>query len=109
MTDDENFLFIMIRQPPRSTLFPYTTLIRSAAVALRHPSLVGACVERGWEVIGHGLDMDHLHHEGLAEADEKHLIDEIGRAHVELQSPCNLLSSLLLEKIHVEIGEVPYY
>jgi len=25
--------FLMIRRPPRSTLFPYTTLFRSAAVA----------------------------------------------------------------------------
>src|SRR3712207_8281954 len=27
----------MIRRPPRSTLFPYTTLFRSAAVAVGHP------------------------------------------------------------------------
>src|SRR2546422_5414724 len=28
----------MIRRPPRSTLFPYTTLFRSLAPARRHPS-----------------------------------------------------------------------
>src|SRR3712207_7043245 len=28
------FFFLMIRRPPRSTLFPYTTLFRSAEVAL---------------------------------------------------------------------------
>src|SRR3712207_8774888 len=28
------FFFLMIRRPPRSTLFPYTTLFRSAGVAL---------------------------------------------------------------------------
>src|SRR3712207_8798484 len=28
------FIFLMIRRPPRSTLFPYTTLFRSAASAL---------------------------------------------------------------------------
>src|SRR5688572_33361582 len=28
------FFFVMIRRPPRSTLFPYTTLFRSAAFAL---------------------------------------------------------------------------
>src|SRR2546422_5213282 len=28
----------MIRRPPRSTLFPYTTLFRSLAVALDHPA-----------------------------------------------------------------------
>src|SRR5215813_14284779 len=27
------FFFLMIRRPPRSTLFPYTTLFRSASVA----------------------------------------------------------------------------
>src|SRR5256885_12008474 len=30
------FFFLMIRRPPRSTLFPYTTLFRSAGVALAH-------------------------------------------------------------------------
>src|SRR2546429_4232641 len=29
------FFFLMIRRPPRSTLFPYTTLFRSSAVAAR--------------------------------------------------------------------------
>src|SRR5437899_7821226 len=29
-----NFFFLMIRRPPRSTLFPYTTLFRSSAGAL---------------------------------------------------------------------------
>src|SRR5438094_5683771 len=30
------FFFLMIRRPPRSTLFPYTTLFRSSAGANRH-------------------------------------------------------------------------
>src|SRR5205085_11901373 len=33
--DDASFFFLMIRRPPRSTLFPYTTLFRSAPVAPR--------------------------------------------------------------------------
>lgn len=37
----------------------------NAAVAARYPSLVRECVARGWELIGHGLDMDHLHYEGM--------------------------------------------
>src|SRR5256885_7506017 len=49
----------MIRRPPRSTLFPYTTLFRSAAVAQRPPvpvevvhaqaarALVGAATSQG--------------------------------------------------------------
>src|SRR5436305_8857527 len=30
------FFFLMLRRPPRSTLFPYTTLFRSDAVDRRH-------------------------------------------------------------------------
>jgi allantoinase len=43
----------------------------NAAVATRHPSLIRACVDRGWEIVAGGLDMDHLHYEGLAEAEER--------------------------------------
>ena len=46
----------------------------NAAVALRYPSLLQACVGQGWEVIANGLDMDHLHHAGLAPDDEAQLI-----------------------------------
>src|SRR3712207_7437152 len=31
-----HFFFLMIRRPPRSTLFPYTTLFRSAGVVEHH-------------------------------------------------------------------------
>src|SRR3712207_8580522 len=34
---DLTFFFLMIRRPPRSTLFPYTTLFRSARVAEAQP------------------------------------------------------------------------
>src|SRR2546430_4514265 len=39
------FFFLMIRRPPRSTLFPYTTLFRSRA-GLGHGE-IGACPEGG--------------------------------------------------------------
>src|SRR3712207_9416039 len=32
---DHAFLFLMIRRPPRSTLFPYTTLFRSLSISVR--------------------------------------------------------------------------
>src|SRR3712207_8640932 len=32
MTESSRFFFLMIRRPPRSTLFPYTTLFRSRGV-----------------------------------------------------------------------------
>src|SRR5687767_15253870 len=31
-----SFLFLLIRRPPRSTLFPYTTLFRSCAMTTQH-------------------------------------------------------------------------
>src|ERR1039457_2283653 len=62
----------MIRRPPRSTLFPYTTLFRSAAG--QHYG-VGA----GWSRRG-----------GVPRRSEEHTS--------ELQSPCNLVCRLLLEK-----------
>src|SRR5438270_10498551 len=40
-----NFFFLMIRRPPRSTLFPYTTLFRSSRPAARCSS-VSCCSSR---------------------------------------------------------------
>jgi len=37
----------------------------NAAVAARYPSLVQEVAAKGWELIGHGLDMDRLHYEGM--------------------------------------------
>ncbi|MGQ0655160.1 MAG: polysaccharide deacetylase family protein [Betaproteobacteria bacterium] len=37
----------------------------NAAVAVRYPSLIEKVRENRWEIIGHGLDMDHLHYEGM--------------------------------------------
>src|SRR2546430_10331867 len=72
----------MIRRPPRSTLFPYTTLFRSAEFP-------------GWDTAG--LHLRRLRvRTGKAGPRES----EIGRAHVELQSQSNLVCRLLLEKKH---------
>src|SRR5256885_11923824 len=73
------FFFLMIRRPPRSTLFPYTTLFRSGrrfqpdsarAINIRYP--MGPDDKR------------------VALRSEEHTS--------ELQSPCNLVCRLLLEK-----------
>src|SRR3712207_7603395 len=37
------FFFLMIRRPPRSTLFPYTTLFRSMIALGVHPAAVAFC------------------------------------------------------------------
>src|SRR5256886_8115224 len=41
------FFFLMIRRPPRSTLFPYTTLFRSRARAARAEPHAGVAGRRG--------------------------------------------------------------
>jgi peptidoglycan/xylan/chitin deacetylase (PgdA/CDA1 family) len=51
------------------------TVAVNAAVAVRYPSLIKECTQRGWEIMANGLDMDHLHHGGLAVDDEKKLVD----------------------------------
>src|SRR5256885_13164163 len=71
----------MIRRPPRSTLFPYTTLFRSVSDALDY----------AFKYVNS--------HPDNAERDrsEEHTS--------ELQSPCNLVCRLLLEKkIAILIG-----
>lgn len=46
----------------------------NSAVAARYPALITAVCEAGWEVMGHGVDMAHLHHSQLDPADEAALI-----------------------------------
>src|SRR5256885_12950074 len=83
----------MIRRPPRSTLFPYTTLFRSIhradvlqRVNLRREAVVA---DRLVELLDHFIDLIHLRRGGL-DRSEEHTS--------ELQSPCNLVCRLLLEK-----------
>src|SRR6266446_7399647 len=68
-----SFFFLMIRRPPRSTLFPYTTLFRSI------------------EDI-RGLAAQHRVHANLQ------VLNRSEEHTSELQSPCNLVCRLLLEK-----------
>src|SRR6202451_4201975 len=72
------FFFVMIRRPPRSTLFPYTTLFRSWLRADPQRSLPRAGQP------GHGRTAI--------------LRRQIGRHTSELQSPEYLVCRLLLEK-----------
>src|SRR5258708_10653717 len=81
----------MIRRPPRSTLFPYTTLFRSLGHQPR-----AADIDRHHPVPG--LDVDLL--EGLA-ADargDRGVVHRSEEHTSELQSPDHLVCRLLLEK-----------
>src|SRR5438552_5538626 len=71
------FFFLMIRRPPRSTLFPYTTLFRSRR---RNPSMSAISPSMNWlrgGCITKGRSEEHTS---------------------ELQSPDHLVCRLLLEK-----------
>src|SRR5256885_16172611 len=89
------FFFLIIRRPPRSTLFPYTTLFRSRREALGvkrgapdHVSRKPALVDPG---TGDRIEGDDLAgRRGEQDRSEEHTS--------ELQSPCNLVCRLLLEK-----------
>src|SRR3712207_6486935 len=44
-----DYFFLMIRRPPRSTLFPYTTLFRSRSIVVSHESIRQWCLKFGSE------------------------------------------------------------
>src|SRR5256885_7109095 len=77
----------MIRRPPRSTLFPYTTLFRSLHPAPDQCPAQGPCDRVPRECRG-SLQLHAV--AGPHHRSEEHTS--------ELQSPCNLVCRLLLEK-----------
>src|SRR5256885_3535668 len=87
----------MIRRPPRSTLFPYTTLFRSSV----HLRVLGE------EAVATHVEMEALVFVGprnaadlsaLLENDRRGAVARSEEHTSELQSPCNLVCRLLLEK-----------
>src|SRR5256885_5627524 len=86
----------MIRRPPRSTLFPYTTLFRSVAVGEHHPPVAArADVLRRIERDARRVSPVPNWFPGPRRADGLRRSEEHTS---ELQSPCNLVCRLLLEK-----------
>src|SRR5256885_8153073 len=85
----------MIRRPPRSTLFPYTTLFRSADIGsdthklFQQISGLGPVIElkRLWQ-------SPFTLHQWVLQTIERRSEEHTS----ELQSPCNLVCRLLLEK-----------
>src|SRR2546426_8422877 len=98
----------MIRRPPRSTLFPYTTLFRSGRGDLAVPLPVAG---------SRGVPPAALHPKGVGVAGARDREVTIRSAtftyanlrseeHTsELQSPCNLVCRLLLEKKKKHLSE----
>src|SRR5258708_19110725 len=87
------FFFLMIRRPPRSTLFPYTTLFRSTVTAT-HPlisypiNFAPSSATTG--TFSYAVTRGLLKTSGSGTRSEEHTS--------ELQSPDHLVCRLLLEK-----------
>src|SRR2546430_6117495 len=79
----------MIRRPPRSTLFPYTTLFRSG------DGLAGGLAKCGYH---HDFRLAHLKCEQQQGKDEQQESSRSEEHTSELQSQSNLVCRLLLEK-----------
>src|SRR5258708_26022303 len=78
----------MIRRPPRSTLFPYTTLFRSAQPRAQRRHHDRAVDQNG--MLEHAVDQLRIAPLRVIERSEEHTS--------ELQSPDHLVCRLLLEK-----------
>src|SRR5256885_3718399 len=89
----------MIRRPPRSTLFPYTTLFRS---------VIEGHIERCVEALQEFLEL-RLRRRGLFGLGDRRGCGcgcSRSEEHTsELQSPCNLVCRLLLEKKKDRLGK----
>src|SRR2546426_5072515 len=88
----------MIRRPPRSTLFPYTTLFRSDVACQQ--TFVTHRVHQSRDALGVAIDAPKRAHRKVRRAvgpgDLQPMRSEEHTS--ELQSPCNLVCRLLLEK-----------
>src|SRR5256885_12904389 len=98
----------MIRRPPRSTLFPYTTLFRSTNCTASTTPALGTTENFVWpthDTVAPNGDVYVAYH---SQRSEEHTS--------ELQSPCNLVCRLLLEKknttttltIHATCSKYPH-
>src|SRR5256885_6457965 len=95
------FFFLMIRRPPRSTLFPYTTLFRSSISGFLPGYWLRLWRDRGRYIalgaltlVMKRLELVFL----LRSQDGQDLLVRSEEHTSELQSPCNLVCRLLLEK-----------
>src|SRR3989454_1944769 len=84
----------MIRRPPRSTLFPYTTLFRSVRQLRVDDDQVRASGARPLQRIAARALAEYSVSAGLEQAFQPRSEEHTS----ELQSPCNLVCRLLLEK-----------
>src|SRR2546430_9948204 len=85
----------MIRRPPRSTLFPYTTLFRSRD----RPGVLASVLDAIRAASINVQEMENIVFEGAEAAVARKNLDARSEEHTsELQSQSNLVCRLLLEK-----------
>src|SRR2546430_10504042 len=100
----------MIRRPPRSTLFPYTTLFRS----LSYAAIMHASLEAADALAKEGIEAEVIDLRTLLPLDEESILSSVKKTNKrseehtsELQSQSNLVCRLLLEKkkshVHAEL------
>src|SRR2546430_10964518 len=84
-----SFFFLMIRRPPRSTLFPYTTLFRSSTANLQRCPSPFTIIQPFFVLETIPPSLHHAGAMGVSRSEEHTS---------ELQSQSNLVCRLLLEK-----------
>src|SRR2546427_9456266 len=94
------FFFLMIRRPPRSTLFPYTTLFRSCFTACSKLAAAATASRRAMLALSSGhVRQQALLFAGWLRGDRARRVMRRSEEHTsELQSQSNLVCRLLLEK-----------
>src|SRR5256885_7100433 len=101
----------MIRRPPRSTLFPYTTLFRSSVssvmTTLRHlvcgTAFLSLALFSGRAAAAQSQNVPDGVTQGTPTEEKPDPLKRRSEEHTsELQSPCNLVCRLLLEKKHTD-------
>src|SRR5260370_24805097 len=80
----------MIRRPPRSTLFPYTTLFRSEIVVFDEDEVTEEMLQNRAKDVTTRIHELQKHYKSASQRSEEHTS--------ELQSHLNLVCRLLLEK-----------
>src|SRR5256885_5724794 len=92
----------MIRRPPRSTLFPYTTLFRSCGevltAILTRKNMIDLSPEEFRQLGYRAVDMIAERLANVRNAPVRQPVPRSEEHTSELQSPCNLVCRLLLEK-----------
>src|SRR3989454_2690194 len=102
----------MIRRPPRSTLFPYTTLFRSPDQSRKCRLYIGRAERQTMRNLEAGRRKSRNLLELIEYLFQRQILDERSEEHTsELQSPCNLVCRLLLEKkktTHRDSGAIQF-